>query len=307
MGPGSTAVADPQRSRAEIGMVAMASAMLFVPGIDAIAKFLATDLSPTAIACYRFAVQTAVLVPLAILTGRSLATRHWGLHAARGALLGTALILLIWALQYLPLANAIAIFFVEPLILTLMSFVFLGERFGPRRLVAVVIGLAGALIVIRPNWAEFGWASVLPLCTAVFFAGYLALTRRSATDEDPVILQLWAGLLGTVFLALVSLAGGLLDIEVLAPAWPTAPHWMWLAAMGVISAVSHVMIGFAFARAPASVLAPFQYLEIISATALGFLVFGDFPDALTWLGTAIIIGAGLYVFFRERKLEQGQA
>ncbi|ESR25707.1 hypothetical protein N177_1540 [Lutibaculum baratangense AMV1] len=292
-------------ARTELGMTAMVAAMLVVPVIDAIAKHLGTSLSPTQIACLRFVFQTAILLPLALGTGRPIRSTHWRLHAARGAFLAGAMIFLIWAFQHLPLANAIAIFFVEPLILTLLSFVVLGERFGPRRLAAVVVGLVGALVVIRPNWAEFGAASILPLGAATCFACYLALTRRSAAHEDPICLQLWAGIFATGFLAAALVVGGTFGIGVLAPAWPGAAAWGWLAAMGLVSAVTHVLIGFAFQQAPASTLAPFQYLEIISATALGFLVFGDFPDALTWFGTAIIVAAGIYVFMRERRLARG--
>lgn len=290
---------------AETGMIAMVAAMLIVPVMDAIAKWLTAELSPTEITGFRFLFQTAVLVPVAMLAGLPLRSRNWRLHLARGACLATALILLIWAFRHLPLANAIAIFFVEPLILTLLSFVLLGERFGPRRLVAVVVGLAGALIVIRPSWAAFGWASLLPLGTAIAFAFYLALTRRSAAQEHPVVLQLWAGVFGGLLIAVAAAVGGVLEIPVLAPRWPDAPQLGWLAVIGALSAVGHVTIGFAFSRAPASTLAPFQYLEIVSATALGYLVFGDFPDLLTWLGTAVIVGAGLYVFMRERKVSRG--
>jgi len=93
-------------------------------------------------------------------------------------------------------------------------------------------------------------------------------------------------------------------MPVLDPVWPTARDWTLLAALGLLSAVAHVLIALAFSLAPAGILAPFQYVEIISATLLGFVLFGDFPDALTWLGTALIIGSGLYVFVRERRLSR---
>jgi drug/metabolite transporter (DMT)-like permease len=213
--------------------------------------------------------------------------------------------LIIWALKYLPLANAIAIFFVEPLILTLMSAAFLGERIGVRRLAAVAIGLAGALIVIRPNWEAYGWAAILPLGTAICFAGYLTLTRHTAADGEPLAMQLWAGFFAALGLSLIIALGDRFEIPVIDPVWPSHRDWALLVALGMLSAVTHVILAFAFRLAAAGILAPFQYLEIISATVLGLLVFGDFPDALTWLGTALIIGAGLYVFLRERTLARG--
>lgn len=294
-----------RRSDVEIGMGVMAMTMLAAPGMDAIAKLLAETLAPGQIAWARFVFQTLVLLPFMLLARKRIRTSQAGVHAARGALLGTALLLLIWALQYLPLANALAIFFVEPLILTLFSALFLGERIGLRRLGAVVVGLAGALVVIRPNWAAFGWGAVLPLGTAVCFAGYLTLTRHAVASEDPLALQLWAGLFAALLLSVAILAGAGFAVPVLDPVWPDGREWSLLVTLGLFSAVAHVLIATAFRLAPAGILAPFQYVEIISATGLGIVLFGEFPDAITWLGTALIIGSGLYVYTRERKLARG--
>jgi drug/metabolite transporter (DMT)-like permease len=289
------------RARLELGMGLMALAMMIVPGIDAIAKLLSATVAPGQVAWGRFVFQTLLLLPLMVAMQRPLGTRQPGIHAARGALLAMAVGLLFWSLQYLPIANAIAIFFVEPLILTLFSAFFLGEPIGRRRLAAVCVGLAGALVVIRPNWAAFGWASVLPLGTAICFAGYLTLTRHAAADEDPLVMQLWAGVFAALVLSIALAAGAGGGIPVLAAAWPGLGAWGLFLAMGLLSAIGHVLIGHAFRLAPAGILAPFQYLEILSATVVGLLVFGDFPDPVTWLGTGIIVGAGLYVFLLERR------
>jgi len=286
-------------------MALMAVTMLLVPGLDAIAKILTDTLAPGQVAWGRFLFQTVVILPLMVASGRRIRTTQPLVHVVRGLLIAAALLLIIWALKYLPLANAIAIFFVEPLILTLMSAAFLGERIGARRLTAVVVGLVGALVVIRPNWEAFGWAAILPLGTAVCFAGYLTLTRHAASDGEPLAMQLWAGFFAALGLSVMIILGEGLEIAVIDPVWPSGRDWSLLVALGMLSALSHVMIAFAFQLSPAGILAPFQYLEIISATALGFLVFGDFPDAVTWLGTALIIGSGLYVFLRERTLARG--
>lgn len=297
----STGTTPVRRSDAETGMALMAATMLMVPGIDAIAKVLSATLAPGQVAWGRFVFQTAILFPLMVVMGRHPRTIQPGVHAARGALIAGAILLLFWALKYLPIANAIAIFFVEPLILTLLSAVFLGERIGPRRLGAVLLGLVGALIVIRPNWSLFGWAAVLPLGAACCFAGYLALTRHSAAAEHPLTMQLWAGFFAALLLTLVLLAGQGFTLAPIDPAWPDTRDWGLLVALGLLSAIGHVMLAFAFRLTAAGILAPFQYLEIISATLLGLLLFGDFPDAVTWLGTALIVAAGLYVFLRERR------
>lgn len=291
-----------RRSEVETGMLLMAATMLVVPGMDAIAKLLTDTLSPGQIALGRFAFQTACLLPLVLMTSRAVRSRQPVIQALRGVLMATALLLLFWSLKYLPLANAIAIFFVEPLILTLISAAFLKEALGARRLLAVLVGLGGALVVIRPNWQAFGWAAALPLGTALCFATYLALTRHVARDEDPLIMQLWAGMFAALALAAATLGGHMAGLGVLVLSMPPAPDWALLALLGAMSAGGHLALVLAFRMTPAGILAPFQYLEIVGATVLGLVLFGDFPDAVTWLGTAIIVGAGLYVFLHERQL-----
>jgi S-adenosylmethionine uptake transporter len=224
------------------------------------------------------------------------------LHAARGGSLAIGTLLFFWAIKYLPLANAIALFFVEPLILTLLSALFLHEPIGWRRITAICIGFGGALIVIRPSWEIFGWAALLPVGTAFCLAAYLALTRHLTRWERAGPMQLWVGVFGTLVLSGALGIGAGAGIDVLAPVWPAAREWFLLMAIGLLSTVAHLLVVAAFRRAPAGLLAPFHSIEIISATLLGLLIFGDFPDATTWVGVAIIVGAGLYVFYRERRL-----
>jgi drug/metabolite transporter (DMT)-like permease len=284
----------------QAGVAIMASAMFVAPFMDMFAKLLTETMSPGAIGLGRFAAQSVILLPLVLMA------RQWGrptpLHALAGCFLGAALLALNAALKHMPLPNVIAIFFVEPLILTLMSAYILGEGLGWRRLWAVIAGLVGAMIVIRPNWAAFGPAAVYPLITAVCFASYLLITRMMTQNGGRLALQFWIGIFATLALAVATAIGDRLGAPALALTRPGAYELALLAAMGLMAAVSHQMIAHALARAEAGALAPLQYLEIISATLIGWVVFGDFPDRLTWLGTAIIIGAGIYVFYRERQL-----
>jgi drug/metabolite transporter (DMT)-like permease len=280
----------------------MASAMLFAPFMDLFAKLLTETMSPGAIGVGRFAAQSLILLPVVLVTGQ------WGkptrLHLLAGLFLGAALLAINAALKTMPIANVLAIFFVEPLILTLLSAYLLGEGLGWRRLSAVIAGLVGAMIVIRPNWAAFGPAAFYPLITAVCFAGYLLITRIMARRGKRLALQFWIGISAMLSLAIATAIGDRLGVPVLALDWPGRYE---LACMGLLAAVSHQMINNAFARAEAGVLAPLQYLEIFSATLIGLFFFGDFPDRLTWAGTAIIIGAGIYVFHRERRLARRPA
>lgn len=289
------------------GMALMSMAMLLVPGIDAIAKSLSPELSPFQVAFLRFLVQSLLLagILLVLTRGRAfrVAVRALPGLAIAGVLMGVAVGLLFGALVHMPLANAIAIFFVQPLILTIFSALFLGEQVGIRRYSAVAVGLAGALIVIRPNWMAFGIVAAFPLLSAVSYAAMWTVIRSMSARTGGLQLQFYSGAFAALFLGLAVLVGAGSDIGGTLAGWGALDLSLWLPLLGLggISVVGHMMIVGAFRRTEASILAPFQYLEILSATVLGFLIFDDFPDALTWTGTAIILASGLYVFYREQQ------
>lgn len=287
------------------GLAIMMLAMLLAPGMDVFAKLLTQTTSPGQVTLGRFLVQTLLLIPLVLVTGQWSAPRK--AHVLAGFFLAVALLALNTAFQVMPIVNAIAIFFVEPLVLTALSVLILGERIGWRRLAAVVAGLIGAMVVIRPNWAAFGPTAVLPLLTALCFAAYLLVTKVMATGPHKLALQLWSGVFALVFLVLFTAAGDRAGLPVAALRLPAAEELWLYAAMGGLAVLTHQMIVHALARADASLAAPLQYLEILSGTVLGWLVFSDFPDPLTWLGAAIIIAAGLYVFYRERQVQREPA
>jgi len=280
-------------------MTLMLLAMLILPGIDAIAKWLSADISSGQVAWSRFLFQTLLMLPLFLRTRGAIVTTALPLHALRGALIALATLLFFTALKYLPLADAISIFFVEPLILTLLSALFLGESVGWRRLTAVAVGFAGSLIVIRPSFSALGPPALLPLGTALSFAVYLILTRKLAQHEYPERMQFYAGVFGGIVMTAALAVGSVTDVAVLSFVWPDRLQWVLLAGLGVIATAGHLLVVHAFRRAPAGVLAPFQYVEIIGATILGLVFFGDFPDATTWLGVVIIVASGMYVFHRE--------
>ena len=171
----------------------MVAAMLFAPLMDAIAKSLATqsDVSPATVTFGRFVVQSIFLglfVAVAWMKGAMKYVLSW-MNILRGMLMGLAAMLFFTAIKYMPLADAIAVFFVEPLIVMLMSSVFLGEKVGWRRVTAAIIGFGGAIIVIRPSYELFGAVSLLPLCTAFLFSVYLILTRISGSNQEPLVMQ----------------------------------------------------------------------------------------------------------------------
>ncbi len=290
-------------------MLIMSCAMLFAPTMDAIAKFSANryGISPAMITFGRFLVQALFLLFfLAVAWSRRHLEFNFSIvNIFRGMLMGVAAMCFFTAVKYMPLADCIAIFFVEPLIVLLLSSVFLGEIIGWRRRIAAFVGFCGALIVIQPSYELFGLISLLPLCTALTFSIYLILTRKHGKTGDPVSMQFYAGIGGVMMCGTAMLIGTPLGVEDLSFTLPTsAGGWSMVLAMGLIATASHMLIVIAFSMAPASILAPFQYLEIVSATLFGFFIFGEFPDALKWLGISIIIGSGFYTFLRERQNEK---
>jgi S-adenosylmethionine uptake transporter len=281
----------------------MVPAMFMLPGIDAIAKFLSDSVPAGQVSWARFAFQTLAMLPFVLCAGGLRWPRYFWLQALRGSAIAMATLIFFAALRYLPLADAIAIFFVEPLLLTVFSAWFLGEPLGWRRMGAVLVGLTGAMVVVRPSFAVFGLAALLPLAAAASFALYLLLTRWLAQREESAHMQFYAGVSGCVVMSVALLIGDSWQIGVLDPVTPTLAQWGLLAALGALATFGHWLVVMAFKRAQAVVLAPLQYLEILGATLLGWIFFDELPDPIAWLGIVIIIGSGLYVAHRERVLQ----
>ena len=282
------------------GVALMVASVLVAPMIDIFAK-LATATAPAAeITAGRFIVQTALMLPFAFMRGRlfSRSLKHAGFHLLRGIILTIGMIAFVLALKSMPVADAIAIFFVEPAILTLMSGIFLREHVGWQKIAACVTGFAGSLLVIQPSFSEFGLVSLLPVITAVTVATFLLITRMLAQVEDPWSMQFqssfWALCACFVVLALGEGSGS----DVFDPVMPDGTTLLYMAGVGVAATVSGILGAYAYRAAPASVLAPLQYLEIVSASIAAYLVFGDFPGALKWLGIAVIIASGVFIIFQ---------
>jgi S-adenosylmethionine uptake transporter len=286
-------------------MVLISASALLAPGAHAIAKVLGETMSAGQTSCARFFLQLVFLLPLLWAGSRGdPIARPTLAHATRGLLIAATSVTFIWALNYMPIANCAAIFFVEPLILTAISALFLGEYIGWRRITAVAVGFVGALIVIRPSFEMAGAAALLPLVSALCFAFYLAITRHQAARETALAAQFWICVFSTLALAVAIGIGSSTSIAFLQASWLSGWETLLLAFMAVIALLTQRLGIAAFRLAPASMLAPFQYLEILGSIALGALVFADLPDALTILGTTIIVASGVYVFRRERMLQR---
>jgi S-adenosylmethionine uptake transporter len=286
-------------------MAMMIIAMLMLPGIDAIAKWLSGSVSSGQVTWSRFFFQIILMSPLLLRTRGPWFTPALLLHAARGSLIAFATLFFFTGLAYLPLADAIAIFFIEPLLVTLLSALFFGEAIHWRRISAISFGFIGALIIIRPSFTEVGYAVLYPVCAAFCFSFYILLTRKLVRNEDPIRLQFFAGIFGCLVMAIALSWGTASDIGILTAVWPTTDQWLLLGGLGLIATACHLLVAYAYQKASIGILAPFQYVEIIGATVLGLVIFNEFPDPLTWLGVAIIVGSGIYMFHREAKLASG--
>ncbi len=296
-----TPAADNQVVKGVILFIAFAA---YAPAIDVFGKLATEEIPAAEITFARFLLQTVLLAPIVLWRGAftKMSKRDMAMHAARGVLMAIATVFFFAALKHMPIADAISIFFVEPFVLIMLGAWLLGEKVGWRRYAACAIGFIGALIVIQPSYEELGWTAALPLGTALTFAFYMILTRHLAPRSDPFAMQTYAGIAGAFFMAIVLWIGEGTGDPTFDPVWPS-PWFMWmLLGVGVVATSSHLLIVFASRYAPASVLAPLQYLEIVAATIYGYLIFGDFMSADKWLGVAIIIGSGLFIFWRERRL-----
>ncbi|MCR6499532.1 DMT family transporter [Shinella sp. CPCC 101442] len=288
------------------GVALMAVAMLLLPCMDAIAKYMANfaGMSPGQVTFYRFFFQILCTVPLIFTAGGSemLRPKRPWMNLLRGAIHGAASLLFFAAVKYMPLADVFAIYFVEPFILTAMSAVFLGERVGWRRWLAIMVGFGGALIVIQPSFILFGWTALLPVGCAFLYSIYLFMNRALGDADSPLTMQTIAGFGGTVLMGAALLIGDSAGLADFAPSLPdTTFHLALLVILGALSGYAHMLVVRAFRMAPLSLLAPFQYFEIISATVLGYAIFGDFPTPSKWLGIAVIVASGLFIIWREHK------
>lgn len=249
------------------------------------------------IAWARYVFQMAV-VPMVLgrLRPRDiLRTRRPGLQVVRSMLMVGATLSFFTALRYMPVAEASAIGMIAPLIVTALAIPMLGERVGPRRWLAVLLGLIGALIIIRPGFGTLSWAAILPVITAICYALYQITTRMLAEIDPPITTFFYSGAVGVVVLSLA-----------VPFAWqsPTVGGWAMMIVLGLLAGVGHYCIILAMRRAPASVLAPFSFTQLVWVTILGYLVFGDFPDKFTLLGAVIVVGSSGYVFYRENVVKR---
>ncbi|SHH55712.1 DMT family transporter [Cognatishimia maritima] len=298
-----------QQDRTLLGIALMLGFSALAPIGDAVVKLLG-DLVPVAFfVLWRFALQALFLTPIVLATGASknITLRQHGLILLRTLchIVGVGSIFI--AFRYLPLADAIAIAFVMPFFSLLLGKYVLGEEVGLRRLLACCVGFVGTLLVIQPSFVEVGAPALWPVLTAVAFAVFMLVGRQIAQQADPIAIQMISGYMATVLVLPLIVIGSHLGIPELGFIIPSgATLWMLILA-GAIGTVAHLLMTWSLRFAPSATLAPLTYVEIPITTLVGFIVFGDLPNALAATGIGLSVAAGLYIIFREQATARASA
>ena len=278
------------------GVLFFITAIFFISVVDTICKLFTKELHAIQIVWGYFLGINLTLWVFFFLKGKKLSnlrtTDRPILQILRPAFLVCSISSLFLGLTYLPLAEAKAIGFVAPLFITVLSVPILKEKVGIHRWAAVVAGLIGVLIIIRPGSDFWHFISIMPLLGALFFALFQILTRLLSGTEKTHTTLFYTGL------------GGLFWSSLIVPfVWviPSQIHVLVFLATGTLGALAHLCMINAFDFAEASLLAPYNYTKLLWVAVFGYLVFGDIPSFEMWIGSGIIASAGLYVLYRERK------
>ncbi|MEZ5840462.1 MAG: DMT family transporter [Hyphomicrobiales bacterium] len=275
-----------------IGFVLIA--LVFFSCLDTTAKYLGRDLPPLEVVWMRYlghflivlAVWNPFTKPALYRTGRI------GLQVLRAVFMFGATGFNFFALKYLQLSETTAIFFAAPLIVAIIAGPLLGEWAGPRRWAAIIVGFLGVFVVLRPGLGGLHWAATLSVGATVSYALYLVSTRMLAATDSPQSMLIFSALFPAILLA-----------PAMPFIWVMPPSlfdWLLLFGLGAFGAIGHWFLILAHRRAPAPVLAPFTYAQIVWMILFGFLIFGDVPGLTTLIGACIVIGSGLYLLARER-------
>jgi drug/metabolite transporter (DMT)-like permease len=286
--------ADSARNRL-IGIGLISGAYLLFSLLDGSAKWLVASMPVIVVVWLRFLLH-AVFAGLLLFPVRGLAlvrTTHLRWHILRALMFVAMTGINFWALQYLQLTVTASIFFSVPLIIALVSATAFRERLDAGRWAAIVAGFVGVLVIVRPWGAEFHPAMLLSVINAVLYSFFMMMTRRLAAYESPETIQ---------YLPAVGAALGLTPFAL--AAWESPVGWLeWTVAclLGVLGGFGHYLLALAHRYASSSVIAPFLYQQVIYMALFGYLVFGDVPSPAMWIGSAVVIASGLYLFARERR------
>jgi drug/metabolite transporter (DMT)-like permease len=261
--------------------------------MDAAIKWIADSYSPFQVAALRSVASMPPALLWIILRGRlgTLRQIHWQLHLLRGVIGVGVMVGFIYGVARMPLSTAYAIVFAAPLMITALAVPLLGEKVGPRRWTAILVGLAGVMVVLRPGVAGAGTVPGLVLLASALCYAFTAITvRKLALRDSPEAMVFW------FLLLLGAFAGGIAAFD-----WRPVQreHYAAIALIGVFGALAQVALTHAFRLGEASQIAPLEYVGLVWVVLLDLFVWQALPDGMTWLGAAIIVGSGLYLIHRD--------
>jgi drug/metabolite transporter (DMT)-like permease len=262
--------------------------------LDASAKYISSELPLWMVLWGRYVFHFLFITFFFLRTAPKdiIYTKNIKLQILRSTLIFCAGVTFWAGLMYMPLVECMVILFTSPLLVTVLAVPLLGEKFGLHRWGCVIVGLFGVVLVIRPGIGIIHWAAILPLCAALFYASLQIVTRVLGKRDSALTTLFYSSICGLIF-------SSILVIFFWEPPSPT--QWLLLMWLGFLGALGHYFMIKAFEKAQASLLAPFNYISLIWAALLGFLLFGDWPDAWTIFGAVIIVSSGLYQIKRETR------
>jgi drug/metabolite transporter (DMT)-like permease len=277
-----------------LGALLTMFAMLCFAGMDAISKSLVVDYAVTQMMWIRswlFFLFAWFVVRRQGLRAAFTSTRP-GLQIVRSLVAVVEGAIFVLAFRYLPLADTHAVAATSPLIVIAMGVLWLGERASVARLVSVLGGFIGVILIVRPGFRDLEWPLLLPIAGAILWALYQVLTRLCSRGDPPGTSLVWAALVALVATSFV----GPLDWR-----WPSATAWALMIVIALIGAAAHYALIKALDYAEAGAVQPYSYTLLLWATVMGWLVFGHIPDAWTIAGAAVVVLSGLYAWYRDRR------
>jgi len=288
-------VSEKLQNNAALGIALMIIGTLLLTLQDAVSKWLIQDYSVGEILFYR---GLWAYVPIALFAWRGggwrlLRSARPGANFVRACLNSGAGLAVISAYAFMPLATAMAIMFASPLLVTALSVPLLGESVGRWRWFAVILGFVGVVLILQPEHGVWEWMLLLPLLAAVFIAMRDVMTRKIGAVDDPTTILFYTVSVSVLFGAIWMLVFGW--------SWPSPSAWAVFAGLGLLNGVAHFATIKAFTLARAATLMPLRYLSLVWAGLIGFIVWGDVPTTLAFVGAVLVMASGLVIVFQERR------
>ncbi len=265
----------------------------FFVGVTGIVRHLGTDMAPVQAAFLRYVIGLVMLSPLLFRAARTpILSKRMGMHAVRGLVHGTGVMLWFYAMARIPIAEVTALGFTAPILTTVGAALFLGERLQIRRIGAVLVAFGGAMVILRPGVEAIQIGALAQLAAAPLFAASFLLTKKLTETESSASIVAYL----SVFVTIALLPPALM-------VWRT-PTWEelgWLSVTAALATAGHFTLTLAFKATEITVTQPFSFLQLVWATLLGFYAFGEQPDAWTIIGGALIVGSATYIAHRETR------